>query len=234
MHHWDFSDKFDVKANQLTVEASELMTQAQRNEVLLHALEVYYDFLAADLYYRTYEILLVQARQISDQMQQQVESGLQYESDYLLALSNYNHLRIGMLDAKADYVGATATLVRLLNLSPTTILVAADSILLPLELIAEDDLLSTEISLTDLPYVQSQNLFIESLELKKLALRKEIAIPEFSLGLHGSAFGDLFTPIGPRAEINSALTWKIPIGRLAYGGDYKLFDSQINLIQDQN
>jgi len=228
---WDFSEIYSVRANELTAEATQYMTQAQRNEVLLQALEVYFDFLTADLYYRTFKVLVDQSELIGDQMKKQVDGGLQFESDWLLAMSNYNHLKVQMLNAKADYIAASAKLVQMLNLSPTIVLVTADTLLLPLDLVSEDEVIGTDTGFEELPFIKSIDLIIMSLESRRSALKKEMAIPNFQLGINGSAFGDLFSPIGPRAAINSAITWRIPLGRLAYGGDFKQFDSKIILNQ---
>ena len=40
---------------------------------------------------------------IAEQIGIQVESGLQFESEFLLAQSNYMHLKIEMLNAKTKY-----------------------------------------------------------------------------------------------------------------------------------
>lgn len=50
-----------------------------------------------------------------------------------------------------------------------------------------------------------------------------------SVNTKGSYFGDVFDPLDETAEINGALLWKIPLGRLTFGGELKQYNARIAL-----
>ncbi|MEJ7679154.1 MAG: hypothetical protein WKG06_15135 [Segetibacter sp.] len=63
-----------------------------------------------------------------------MDAGLSYQSDYLLAQSNFKHITISMLQAKSDWSKMSAVLGSLLNLESNTKLLSADTVLAPLQL----------------------------------------------------------------------------------------------------
>jgi len=50
-----------------------------------------------------------------------------------------------------------------------------------------------------------------------------------SVNSKNSYFGDIFNNLDPTAEINGALLWKIPLGRLISGGELKQHNARIAL-----
>ena len=101
---WDFGEGiFKAKAAKLKAKASVYKTQAEQNKALLNIIETYYDFLEAQLNFKSYEQLVAEANTIAGQIAIQVEVGLRFESELLLAKSNHNHMRVEMLNARTQY-----------------------------------------------------------------------------------------------------------------------------------
>ena len=108
---WDFADGiYSAKAANLKNKSIQYLTQAERNQQLLQMIYAYYELMTAQLNYNAYQNLVIQSDKIAQQMQIQLEAGLLYESELLLAKSNKNHLQIAMYSAKKAYNNATATL----------------------------------------------------------------------------------------------------------------------------
>ena len=232
---WDFGDGiFKANAAELITKATVYQTEAERNRALLETVQAYYDFLAAQLHYRAYGQLAVQADTIAQQIGVQVKAGILFESDELLAKSNYNHLRVEMLNARTEYNNKSASLTRLLNLDPNMKLVGVDSILAPTELVATETMtVSFDSTYQNRPELKSMKLTLQSLNVEKKTSTTGLWLPQLRLGTYASYFGDVFSPLNPTSEINASLVWKIPLGRLAYRGTLKQFNARISLQQNQ-
>ena len=228
---WDFGDGiFKSNAAELKAQAAVFETQAEQNKALLNTINTYYDFLAAQLYFKAYKQLAAEAKTIADQIGIQVEAGLRYESEKLLAKSNYHHLKVEMLNAKIQHNNKSATLVRLLNLDPNLKLVGTDSILAPLELVQAADLdYNVDSAYSGRPEIKRMGLIVQSLNEEKKVATTGLLFPELRLGTYGSVFGDVFTPVNPTSAVNAALIWKIPISRFSSNGSIKQFDARIVL-----
>jgi outer membrane protein TolC len=228
---WKFGDGiFKANAAELKAQATSYQTQAEKNKALLEILETYYDFLATQLYHKSYEQLVAQADTIADQIAIQVEAGLRYESELLLVRSNHNHLKVEMLNARTEHNNKSAMLVKLLNLDPAIKLLGTDVILAPLELVSTENMtVSFNSVYQNRPELKSMNLMLQSLNTEKKTTTTGLLLPELNMGAYGSFFGDVFSQIKPTGEINASLTWKIPLGRLINGGTLKQFDTRIAL-----
>ena len=79
---WNFGDGiFKSNAAKFKTQAAVYKTQSEQNKALLNVINIYYDFISAQLYYKSYEQLSAQADSITFQISVQVEAGLQYESE---------------------------------------------------------------------------------------------------------------------------------------------------------
>ena len=232
---WDFGeDILRAKSQDLKAQASVFLTAAERNKVLLEIIEAYYDFLTAQLYYQAYQQLASQGDTIARQIGIQVEAGLRFESELLLALSNQSHLKVEMLKAKMEFGTKSATLVRLLDLSPEVKLVSIDTLLTPLELgTSSDDQGVSDSVYHNHPEYRAANLMLQSRQLERQTTTTGLLLPELRLGMFTSMFGDVFSPLYPTSAINASLLWKIPLGRLTYGGELKQYDAKISLQETQ-
>lgn len=239
--NWNFGEGiFKAKAEQLRAQAAAYRTQAERNQALLRIIEAYYDLLAAQLYYKAYGQLAAQSDTIAEQIAIQVEAGMRYESELLLAQSSSGHLKVETLNARKEYNNASARLVRLLNLNPTIRLVGTDTVLAPLQLVAEGSPTTPFDTVYDKrPEIRGLELSLRSLQTERKTTTTGLLLPQLTFGAYTSGFGDVFAPVNvrepngagfaPTSELNAALLWRIPLGRLFYGGTLKQYNARIAL-----
>ena len=230
---WDFGNGiFKANAARLTSEAAAYKTEAEKNNALLRIVNIYYDLLAAQLYFTAYEELAKQADTIASQIAIQVNAGMRFESDELLARSNSNHLRVEMLNAQKQVNSKSASMVRLLNLNPKTNLVLVDSVLVPILLaIDEKEGALFDVAYRNRPELKSIKLELKSLNIERKTTTSALWLPKLRVGAYNSSFGDWMRDdsFSPTSEINTSLVWKIPMGRIIYGGSVKQFNARITL-----
>ncbi len=225
---------YGAKVADIRAKAIQFQQEATKNEVLLEIIEAYYDFLGAQLQIGTYGLLIDQADTIAQQLEIQVQAGIGFQSDWLLAKSNIKHLQVERLNAKKEVAEKMARLIGLLNLPPTTRLVSTETVVAPLTLVSENEVF-TDLSdaYSQRPEMKYMALSRQALETEKEGLRKSMALPELSLGVFGASFGDIFSPQRPTAEINAAVLWRVPLELVLseHKGPYKKIDTQLHIQQ---
>ena len=233
--HWKLSEGiYAEKTADLRAQAVQFRQESTKNQVLLEIATTYFDFLAAQLQMETYDLLIAQSDTIARQLKIQVDAGLAYQSDWLLAQSNIGHLKVEQLNAQKKRADNMARLIGLLNLPPNTQLVSTEKNMAPLRLIANDqpdaDLQQAYTLRPEMKYMDLQR---QLLETKKEGLKKSTTLPELSLNVYGATFGDIFSPQRPTAEINAALMWRIPLELVLdkHKGPYKKLDTQLQMQQ---
>jgi outer membrane protein TolC len=245
---WNFAEGiYGVKAARLKAEASEYQTQAQRNQLLLQMLTTYYDFLTAQLTYHAYQDMALQADTIAAQLQLQVEAGLRYQSEVLMARGNHKHLQVQALAAKNGYLQEEARLVNLLHLKPGTRIVSVDTLLAPLNLVPEAEWqMQQENPVANRPEYRHLHTELESLRVARKTTTTGLLLPELSVGTYTSYTGRLNGPVRPMfldeyphtqalyptSALNVSLMWRIPAGRLVYQGRLRQFDAQVALAEN--
>jgi outer membrane protein TolC len=253
--NWDFAEGiYNTKSANFKSQASQYFTQAERNQQLLAMINAYYELMTAQLNYNAYQNLVNQSDSIVQQIQIQVEGGLLYESELLLAKSNKNHLQVEMLNAIKAYNNASAVLKKLLNIEQNIKLAIANESLLPLDFTA--DLSAGQAGLetvADSVYLNRPEIKANELQLKALNIERKkhttgLLIPELKMGTYGSYFGRINGNVSPMfpadypttqqlyptRALNISLLWKIPLGELTYQGDKKTYDSRIRLNEIEN
>ncbi len=244
---WDLRQGFfNTSAARQRADAAEHFSQAGKNQVLLEAINAYYDFQTAQLSWQAWEQLAKQASSIATQVAQQVQAGLGYESEGLLAKSNANHLKVEALNSKAEYGKKSAALVRLLNLDPNTKLLSVDTVLAPLEL-ANAELANTDFSAAHQHRAEVQGMTrnLQALLAEKKSTTLGLLLPELTVSAYAARFGGLFEKVPPTdpashpntdvlyptKALNLSLIWRIPLGRLTYAGALKQYKARISLQQ---
>ncbi len=233
---WDFgTGLYLTDAAKLNTQAVSFASEAERNKALLMTIETYYDFLVTQLYSKEYSQLAKQAGIIAAQIEMQVAAGLLYDSELLLAQSNFSHLQVQMMSARMKHNNQAALLIQLLNLDPKTQLVCIDSLLVPIKLIGLEKSLdgSIEPIYQKRPELKSMDLSLQALNAAKKTTTTGLLLPKFSIGGYGSYFGGAFSPFGPTSEINASLIWTVPAGRLIYAGELKHYDARIALQENE-
>ena len=168
------------------------------------------------------------------QIKVKVDAGLTYESDLLLAKSNHSYLSAEMLEANIAYSTNLSLLQEQLNISPTTELVCADTVLTKLELAVQETSLEDAFGKRpELKYLELQTL---SLQAEKKTYSTGLLFPEIQAGTNVGLFGQPLSPLSNQSVLNFALTWKIPLSTLNYGKVYKsrIALSQIKIEQAKN
>ncbi|MDH3649938.1 MAG: TolC family protein, partial [Saprospiraceae bacterium] len=245
---WDFADGiYQTKASKYQLEAARHENQADRNQALLEIIDVYYLFASAQWSFQAYQELVAVADTITQQLKIQVDAGLRYHSEWLLANSNLRHMQVQMLNAKAVLGKSRAALMRLLHLSPDVILVSLDSVITPLQLLDPDTETTASIMedsvWTRRPEYLSRQFILKAFEVRKKTVNEGLLIPELRLSTYGSYFGALKGQVTPlqieqhpetqqlysTAALNIGLMWQVPLGRLTYGGSVKQHDAKIQL-----
>lgn len=229
---WNFAQGIhETQIANLEIQAAEYATRAERNDALLETIDVYYDFISAQLSHAAYEQLVAQNEVLIEQLKVQVDAGLRYQSDLLLAKSNHNHLKVSMLDAKMSQSASASELMRLLNLNEVYSLEAGDQ-LLPLELESVADRLVVNEDLFQKQHsIQSAQYSLQVLETERKYIRTRIWMPEMKLGGYTSLFGDIPTPLYPTQVATASVMWNIPLGQLIFNGESKQVEARIAMQQ---
>lgn len=248
--HWDFGEGiYRAKAAGIRAEATVYQTQAERNKVLLTTIHAYYDFISAQLYSEAYGEMAGQADTIVAQLQIQVEAGIRFQSEMLLAKSNRNHLQVRRLQALHDHREAIASLANLLNLPAGTGIVGLDTMLVPLNLVAESEWrqIQQDSIYQNRPEYSFLQTGLEATRVERKSTTTGLWLPELRIGVNTDYYGGLFEQarpmrpdehpdprmLYPTSAINASLMWRIPLGRLTYGGRLKQYDAQINLQKNE-
>lgn len=247
---WDFGEGiYQSKAAELKAVATSHRTQAEKNQILLKTIHAYYEFLAAQLYSGAYREMADQADTIVAQLQIQVDAGIRFESEMLLAKSNRNHLKVKSLEARNDYMVSTAELVNLLNVPSQTPIVGLDTLLAPLDLIPESEWreVPAESIFMNRPEYRFLSTGLDATTAERKSTTTGLWLPELSVGINTGYFGGLFDQVRPMrpddypdiqilyptTSLNASLMWRIPLGRLAYRGRPKQFDAQVALKENE-
>lgn len=134
----DFSKGFySSLAAKQKAEAMQYQSTVEKNKMILQTVQAYFDLQAEQLKYFFLQQLVNQSDTLSQQIKIKVDAGLLYQSDYLMSQSNYNHLKISMLQTKIEWQKKSALLTNLLNLENNISLISADTSLIPLKLIEQ-------------------------------------------------------------------------------------------------
>lgn len=202
---------------------------AEKNKAVLNAIHSYYDLQAAQLKYIFLKQLAEQSDTISQQIKIKVDVGLAYQSDYLLAQSNFKHITISMLQAKSDWSKMSAVLGSLLNLESNTKLLSADTVLAPLQLTT---VLNDTAGFQKRPEYLGLNASLQSYKTLRKTINQSLFIPRLKVGFDNGSFGAYSAQLYNTYQLNASLLWNLPLGRLTYKGDIKQWNAQIALQQN--
>ncbi len=223
----DFSrGKYITLAVKQRAQAASYQSTAEKNIAILTAVQAYFDLQTEQVKYVFFQELLNQSDTLTQQIKVKVDAGLLYQSDYLLAQSNYNHLKIELLKAKGDWQKKSALLTALLNLDNTIRLISADTSLAPLKLTG---LISDTSGFEKRPEYSGLNMELQSFQALRKTSNEGLLMPKLRLGMDNGAFGAYAGPVRNTWQFNAALFWTIPFGRLTSKGDLKQWDSKIAL-----
>lgn len=236
----NFADgNYKTKAAKLKVQAAQYTTQAQRNQALLQCVNVYYDMLNEQLKIDAYSDLAKQSKNIMDQIDVQVEVGLRYQSELLLAKSNHARFKLEVLNAKNAHSLKSAELVKLLNIKDRDIILkSSENFTIPIEF-ETTSLATNEPTYHNRSEIKALDSTIRAIQEERKTMTTGLYMPQLSVDVYTSYFGDLNGNITnaapnhgakqlyPTSGVNLALLWKIPLGRVFVGGEIEYYDAQI-------
>jgi outer membrane protein TolC len=227
----DFSKGFyQSLATKQKSEVANYLTKAARNIAILKAVQTYFDLQMEQLKFVFLQSLVDQADTLSQQIKIKVDAGLLYQSDYLMSLSNYNHIKISMLQAKMEWQKKSAELTNLLNLENTLSLVSADTTIIAVPFnMPQTDTNGFE---KRAEYIALNSELQSFMTLRKGA-NQGLLMPKLSIGFNNGAFGAYTSPLYNTYQFNVSLLWNLPLGRLTYKGDLKKADTKILIQQNE-
>lgn len=232
---WDFGKGiYGTLAAKQKADAMKYQSQAERNQAILKAIEAYYDMQVEQLKYAALQQLVNQSDSLTQQIKIQVDAGLRYQSEYLLAQSNYNHLKISLLQSKVEWQKKSAELANLLNMDGGVLLASSDDVIIPLKLSVNiPDTTQQKAVFGKRPeYLNLQsNLF--SLQTQRKSFTTGLLMPKLKIGTEDALFGKVVSPYYNTYQLNAALVWQLPLGRFVYNGDLKKQDANILIQQNQ-
>lgn len=225
---------FQVKAARWDTTASRFQTQAARNRVLLQVIGTYYDLWTAQFKYDALQQLISQSDTLMQQLRIQVEAGLRYQSELLLAETNYRHYRIKALQLKSRLLQASASLAALLHIPQPVQLLPADSLLTPvIPEPATSDTIAIEDRYLQRPEYKSMQAEFESIHLRKKTVTTGTLIPGIYAGINDGAFGPFITPLENTYALNVGIMWQIPLNRVFGKGEVKQYNVALALQQNK-
>jgi len=234
---WDFSNGiYNVRAKKQQSEAIKDEGQAQRNAVILKAIAVYYDLVTAQFRYNQFNSLLTQADTITKQIKVQVDAGLRYQSEYLLAQSNYSHIQIELASARIEMLQQSNALLSLLNIDTNAMFVSADTGVAVLQLmnnISDTSMTAYSQYLANRPEYKSMQAEMNVTEEEKKTTTVGMLMPKLFLGsLPDGELGSFGAPYNGTFRLDGGLLWSIPLGRLIYKGDLKIYNDDLLIQQN--
>jgi len=234
---WDFSDGiYNVMAKKQQSTAMKEEGQAQRNNVILKAISTYYDLLTAQFKYNQLQSLLTQADTISQQIKIQVDAGLRYQSEYLLAQSSYSHIQIELSNARVEMLQQSNALLSVLNIDTNAILVSLDTSVAPLDLmknITDTSMSSYDQYVKNRPEYKSMQAELNAIQDEKKTTTVGLLMPKLYLGsIPDGVLGAFGSPYNSTYRVDGELLWSIPLGRLIYKGDLKIYNDNISIEQN--
>ncbi|NQU52452.1 MAG: TolC family protein [Bacteroidetes bacterium] len=210
-------------------EAANYFTIAERNQVILKSVQTYFDLQAEQLKYSFLQTMASQADTIAQQLRVQVDAGLRFQSEYLLAQSNHNHLKISMLQAKTEWRKISSLLTNLLALEGINHLVSADTLFVAIAFTLPS---SDSISFENRSEYLGLNTELNSIHTFRKTENQGLLLPKLKVGFDNGAFGAYSNPLYNTYQFNASLLWSLPLGRITHRGDLKKWD--VKILSQQN
>ncbi|MCH8331809.1 MAG: TolC family protein, partial [Bacteroidetes bacterium] len=230
---WDFAKgMYQTRAAEQRGEGIKHQSIAAKNQTILRAIHAYYEMLAEQMQYAALSEMVARSDSVVQQMRVQVEAGLIFKSELLLAQVNHSHLRIALLQSQTELKTKSSLLVNILNLQDEIQLVSSESEIVPAKIVEDIGEISIETAFEKRPEYFSLLSGLNSIKTERQLTTTGLFIPRIRLATFGGMFGETATPLYFTNELNVSLMWQIPLGRLFYAGDLKKYDNRLLLQQN--
>ncbi|TAN12235.1 MAG: TolC family protein [Chitinophagaceae bacterium] len=232
---WDPGEHvFKVKAARLDTTAARFQTQAIRNQTLLKVISAYFDLWATKLKEQSLQQLIRQSDTLVQQLRIQVQAGLRYQSELLLAETNYQHYQINDLKLKSQLLQTSALLAELLHAPQPVQILPGDTLIIPIRLLSTN--MNTDAWRNDYlrrPEYRNMQAIYKSLQTQKKTVTTGTLIPGVYAGVNDGAFGPFITPLENTYGLNLGVMWQIPLNRFFGKGELKQYNAAQSLQQNK-
>jgi len=224
---------YNVMAKKQQSVAVKFESQTQRNGIILEAISEYYDLIVAQFNYNQLFNLLSQSDTLSQQIKVQVDAGIRYQSEYLLAQSNYNHIYFELTDAQVQMRKKSDALLSILNIDTNALLISSDTGIAPMQIVpgATDTGLTSQY-VQNRPEYKSMQAELNSVQAEKKSTTVGLLMPKLEVATPDAMLGTFGEPYNNSYRLDAGLLWDIPIGRIIYKGDLKTYNAEINMEQN--
>ena len=202
-------------------------------QATLKAIRIFYNLGAAQSKLLALEKLVSKSDDILKQLTLQVEQGITYKSDLLLAQANHNHLRIEYSKARSEMKLHSHELLQHLNIAEDAQLLVTDSVLIPVALVDTNNV-ELAAAYEKRPEMLLYKSKIAGLELEQKTQTTGILLPNFDFELNNGPLGPYFSPDGNAMYYYFGAKWNVPLGALVFGGVKKQFDAKIKIAEVQS
>jgi outer membrane protein TolC len=216
-----------------TVQAADHTLEAQRQASLLSAVEGYFELARAQAQLTVDDEALRIARNLEQQLSSAVNAGLAYKGDQLRAQVQSGQAALSRRQALEQQRIAAARLAETLHLDPAVELVAKETELLPLSLVATNAALSPLVAqaLTQRPELQASHSLVAAANSARKGVTLGPLIPSlggqaFLGGLGGGIDGQPH-PFGESEDFIAYLSWRIGPGGLFDSSRTRLAESHL-------
>jgi outer membrane protein TolC len=239
---------YQVLAAKQELQASKHLLQAERNQAILQAVQAFLDLENAQLRYDAQSRLLDYSSRIARQLEVQVESGLQYRSELLLAKSNYNSQQVALRQARQNIYLRAARLAELLALPDEDILLLSEApVTAPLGFFemngSADELYQA--AYTGRPELAYQSRQADALQQQRRQFSTGLLMPSLEFRITNGALGpfrgmprnngETFGDGRYENTLDAALYlgWNLPLAQLFSGGQRRQLDTQLKLQENR-
>jgi len=228
---WNLGDAvFKSLAAKQEILAADHAWEAEKNKRTLEAIKAFYDLSAAQSKFTELQKIAEKADNIVRQIDIQVEQGIRYKSDVLLAKANLNHIKIEANRAQQEIITGSNELLNILNIKNDVLLVSADSLLVPVSL-ADTSQGDVNAAYGKRPEIKLYQARMDALTIGRKTTTTGLLLPDINLGLNDGLFGPYFNPLSNQLSYYVGARWDIPLGVLFMRGTKKQYDARLQLQQ---
>ncbi|MBI1805332.1 MAG: TolC family protein [Ignavibacteriae bacterium] len=214
---WELRDAiFQSLAAHQRSNASEFAYEATTNDMLLQAVNQYYDLLQAKQAEKVAEESATLFKELGKEIEHKVNVGLGSPSDLYLVRAEEAHARVLFEQAREQSDLASLRLAQTLRLDPMVTLVPADSQLVEVTIIPKDSSARAlvESARSRRPELLSSQSLLSAATSEKNAAIWGPLIPLIKATVAGGGFGPEFGDLKNSNDIGLALQWSIGPGGL--------------------
>ena len=240
---WELRDAiFQSLAAHQRANASEFAYEATTNDILLQAVNQYYDLLQT----KQAENVAKESANLFQELKQEIEHKVNVElgspSDLFLVRAEQAHATYTLEQAKEQSILASLRLASTLRLDPTVVLVPADSQLVEVTIIPKETSAKSSIekAIAQRPELLSHQSLLTAATNEKTAAIFGPLIPSVKATASSGGFGPEFGDLKNSNDIGLTLQWSIGSGGLFDFGrgrfataQERSLDLQIDKIRDQ-